>query len=274
MSAAPAHHAPLTFAQLLDDGEVVETRADNSMINIERSLTSPEKISFHDLLQAWCGARPETPGHHQVISAELRNSFFARVFKLWDSSDTQISLPELAPRKLKEASFQAGYLKENLPVTPSKRKRGITTQTNPNRMALKPAYLTVEFSSESEGKEFRLVWRDERGTRIPVDYVRYHEGVTKAHAILKAIKAWDRDLRSRVEDYNTKLIIALARMRIVRFAKAGTQNVPYIPDHLRVNGRILPCKLISDEFAEYFNVMKKVFEGLGNSQVGAPSHMM
>ncbi|KAG5788843.1 hypothetical protein H9Q69_012092 [Fusarium xylarioides] len=133
-------------------------------------------------------------------------------------------------------------------------------------MALKPAYLTVEFSSESEGKEFRLVWRDERGTRIPVDYVRYHEGVTKAHAILKAIKAWDRDLRSRVEDYNTKLIIALARMRIVRFAKAGTQNVPYIPDHLRVNGRILPCKLISDEFAEYFNVMKEVFEGLGNSQ--------
>ncbi|EWG47929.1 hypothetical protein FVEG_16213 [Fusarium verticillioides 7600] len=45
--------------------------------------------------------------------------------------------------------------------------------------------------------------------------------VTKAQAIRGAINAWDRDQRNRVEEYNTKLIIALARMRVDRFAEAG-----------------------------------------------------
>ncbi|KAI1030614.1 hypothetical protein LB505_004145 [Fusarium chuoi] len=274
MADAPAPHAPISFEQMLNDSEVSETRSSGSAIFSATDLTLHEKLSFHDLLTEWCSQRPTTEGRSQVISHELRTSFFARVFRLWDSNETQISLPKLAPRTLKETSFEAGYLKDTLPITPSKRKRGATLQDNINRLANKPACLSVEFSSESEGKEFRLVWRDKGGSRVPVDYAKYKEGITKAKAIQGAITRWDRDERFRVEEYNTKVIVALARMRIVRFAKAGTQDVPYIPQNLQVNDRMIPCKLISDEFAEYFQVMKEVYEGLGCSKVGAPNHMM
>ncbi|EXL62706.1 hypothetical protein FOCG_01211 [Fusarium oxysporum f. sp. radicis-lycopersici 26381] len=231
-------------------------------------------MSFNDLLQEWCNTRPATARHTQVISSALQKSFFERVFQLWDSNETFVSLPQLLPKKLRQTSFEAGLFKANLPVTPSKRKRGTTKQDNDHRMANSPAFLSVEFSSEAEGREFRLVWKDGGSTKVPVEYVKLKDGMTKAKAIEGAIINWDRNERSRVEEYNTKLIIALARMRIVRFAEAGTNAFPHIPQDLRVNNRTLQCKLISDEFDEFFNMMKAVHEGLSQSKLGAPKHMM
>ncbi|KAF5713200.1 hypothetical protein FMUND_8050 [Fusarium mundagurra] len=165
MPEAPAPHAPISFGRLLDDNEVVETRSNGSGISSAADLTVHEKISFHDLLTEWCNARPATARHNQVISSELRKSFFDRVFQLWDSRETQVSLPQLAPRTLKETSFEAGYLQDNLPITPRKRKLGDTAQRNEHRLANKPAYLSVEFSSESEGRD-PPVWRDKGSTRL------------------------------------------------------------------------------------------------------------
>ncbi|EMT65133.1 hypothetical protein NOF04DRAFT_12400 [Fusarium oxysporum II5] len=231
-------------------------------------------MSFNELLQEWCNARPATVRHTQVISSALRKSFFERVFQLWDSNETFVSLPELLPKKLRQTSYEAGLFKANLPVTPSKRKRGTTKQDNDHRMASAPAFLSVEFSSEAEGREFRLVWKDGGSTKVPVEYVKLIDGMTKAKAIEGAIMNWDRNERARVEEYNTKLIIALARMRIIRFAKAGTHAFPYIPQDLRVNNRTIQCKLITDEFDEFFQMMKAVHEGLSRSKLGAPNHMM
>ncbi|KAM5514205.1 hypothetical protein FOXYSP1_05171 [Fusarium oxysporum f. sp. phaseoli] len=244
-------HTHSSTVHMAADTELVASRAAGQSTVSEAGFTLLEKISFNDLLQEWCNTRPAT-----------------------DSNDTFVSLPQLPPKKLRQTSYEAGLFKANLPVTPSKRKREITKQDYDHRMAGKPAFLSVEFSSEAEGGEFCLVWKDGGSTKVPVEYVKYKEGMAKAMAIEGAITNWDRNERARAENFNTKLIIALARMRIVRFAKAGTQDFPYIPQELRVNNRTIQCKLISDEFEEFFNVMKAVHEGLSRSKVGAPNHMM
>ncbi|KAF5628190.1 uncharacterized protein FTJAE_8942 [Fusarium tjaetaba] len=193
-SDVPAANSPpadvaMTPQAMLNDAEVVATRVRGNRVPEGSNLTVVEKISFQDLLQEWCDARPATIGHTQVLTEELRKGFFPKVFTNWDSDESCVPLPSMAPRTLQKSSFHAGYLKDNLPITPQKRKRGVTVQDNPKRMALQPAYLTVEFSSESEGKELRFVWRDEKGTRVPVDYIEYREDVTKAQAIQSAIEA-------------------------------------------------------------------------------------
>ncbi|EXA50620.1 hypothetical protein FOVG_03239 [Fusarium oxysporum f. sp. pisi HDV247] len=274
MPDTPPSRDLFTAVHMAADTELVASRAAGQSTVSEAGFTLLEKISFNDLLQEWCNTRPATARHNQVISSALRKSFFERFFQLWDSNDTFVSLPQLPPKKLRQTSYEAGLFKANLPVTPSKRKREITKQDYDHRMAGKPAFLSVEFSSEAEGGEFCLVWKDGGSTKVPVEYVKYKEGMAKAMAIGGAITNWDRNERAGAENFNTKLIIALARMRIVRFAKAGTQDFPYIPQELRVNNRTIQCKLISDEFEEFFNVMKAVHEGLSRSKVGAPNHMM
>ncbi|RSM05127.1 hypothetical protein CDV31_009686 [Fusarium ambrosium] len=51
---------------------------------------------------------------------------------------------------------------------------------------------------------------------------------------------------ARIEQYNKALIIALARLHILAFAKTGTQEIPSINDAHRVNGRIKMVELASD----------------------------
>ncbi|KAF4332686.1 hypothetical protein FBEOM_13524 [Fusarium beomiforme] len=238
--------------------------------------------------------------------------------------------------KLEGTWVPAGYFVDSLPITPSKRKAGESIQSNRWRMANAPAYMSVKFESNSEGKDFKLCWRDRTGNHVKSDFVKFapgitraqaiekaivnydkhnrraneptylsvefdhesdskdfnlvwkdgasnkaparyaklNEGMTKAQAIESAILNWDKNERLIVDKYNTKLIIALARMRIVRFAKEGTNNFPYIPQDLRVNDCTLQCQLASDEFEEYYGDIKKVHENLKRRKVGAPSHRM
>lgn len=199
---------------------------------------------------------------------------FDKVFYLWNSDDDIVVMPTLHEKKIQETSVPVGYFVENLPITPSKRKRGQTFQTNPHRMAQAAAYMSAKFESNSEGKDFKLCWKDKGGLTVGAEFVRFKEGVTKAQAIESTIVNWDKCERARVEKYNTELIIALARMRIVRFAREGTALPPYIPQELRVNNRTIKCNLISDEFEEHYNIIKAVHGGLKGRKIGRPNHMI
>ncbi|RKK87723.1 hypothetical protein BFJ69_g475 [Fusarium oxysporum] len=141
-------------------------------------------------------------------------------------------------------------------------------------MARTPAYMSVKFEANSQGKEFKTFWKDEGGLNVSSEFVKLKEGFTKAKAIEAAIVNWDKCERARVEKFNTELVIALARMRIVRFAREGTAQPPYIPQELRVNNRTIKCNLISDEFEEHYNIIKAVHEGLKGRKIGRPNHMI
>ncbi|CVK89640.1 uncharacterized protein FMAN_04191 [Fusarium mangiferae] len=178
----------------------------------------------------------------------MRDLFFEKVFFAWNSDDNMIAMPVLNVKKLKETSVAAGYFIKNLPVTPSKQKQGQDFQTNPHRMANASAYLN----------------KDESGLTVSAEFVRFKDGYTMAKAIDAAIVNWDMRERTRVDEYNSELIISLARMHTVRFAKDGTDHPPHIPHELQVNNRTLKCQLISDDFEEHYNMVKAVENGLSS----------
>ncbi|CAF3533564.1 unnamed protein product [Fusarium graminearum] len=64
--------------------------------------------------------------------------------------------------------------------------------------------------------------------------------------------------KARVQGYNNALIIALARARIIAFAKAGTVHPPVVAEDLRINHRLNQCILISDNFNKFATMMINV----------------
>ncbi|KAG7435334.1 hypothetical protein Forpi1262_v002658 [Fusarium oxysporum f. sp. raphani] len=246
----------ITPDQFRDDTNVCARRAAGVPAHREGDFTWLEKISFNDLLQEWCNARPESQGHTQVMSMELRKSFFNRVFKYWSSDEDLVSFPTLPAKKREDTS----------------RKRGQDKQTNKNRLANGQAWLSVRFDADEN--EIKFVWRDFHGSEASSKFVQLNPGLTKAAAMEKAIVNWDTRERERVETYNTALIVALARMRILRFVAAGTALPPYIPHELQVNERLLKCSLISDKFEEHYTVYNLIHQGLAGRRIGNPSHDM
>ncbi|WKT43258.1 hypothetical protein QSH57_008094 [Fusarium oxysporum f. sp. vasinfectum] len=237
----------ITPDQFRDDTNVCARRAAGVPAHREGDFTWLEKISFNDLLQEWCNARPESQGHTQVMSMELRKSFFNRVFKYWSSDEDLVSFPTLPAKKREDTSVL-------------------------NRLANGQAWLSVRFDADEN--EIKFVWRDFHGSEASSKFVQLNPGLTKAAAMEKAIVNWDTRERERVETYNTALIVALARMRILRFVAAGTALPPYIPHELQVNERLLKCSLISDKFEEHYTVYNLIHQGLAGRRIGNPSHDM
>ncbi|KAF4958227.1 hypothetical protein FGADI_2599 [Fusarium gaditjirri] len=206
----PVSHSHLSQAQMCRDEEVTANRSASTTITEPKDFSLMEKVSFNDLLQEWCAARPNSGDNSQVLTAKLRESFFERFFYLWDSTDDMVVMPTLHEKNIRE---------------------------------------TAEF-------------------------VRFKDGITKAKAIESAIVNWDKYERARVDKFNSDLIIALARMRIVQFAQDGTESPPTIPQELRINGRTLKCQLISDDFEEHYNIVKAVHNGLKARKIGRPHHII
>ncbi|KAF4426084.1 hypothetical protein FACUT_9936 [Fusarium acutatum] len=180
-------------------------------------------------------------------------------------------MPIINDKKLKETSVAVGYFVKNLPVTPSKRKRGQSFQTNPHRMAEADAYLNVSFEANSQGKDCKTCWKDEGGLTVSSEFVRFKDGMSRAQAVELAIVNWDKCERAQVDKYNSEFIIALARMHTVRFAKDGTSHPLYIPHELQVNSRTLKCKLISDEFEAYKGMINTISQRLQKTKLGRPN---
>lgn len=268
----PTQPAPLVpLSTVLMDGDVTVSRDNTTTIFEAKELSLIGRDSFSDLLREWCDARRATRTNTQTFTADDQKSFFEKVFYLWISDDDMVAMPTLQEKKIQETSVPVGYFIENLPVTPSKRKRGQTFQTNPRRMARAPAYMSVKFEANSQGKEFKTCWKDEGGLTVSSEFVKLKEGFTKAKAIEAAIVNWDKCERARVEKFNTELIIALARMRIVRFAREETANPLYVPQDLRVNNRTIKCDLISDEFEAFKDMVNAVSERLKKKKIGRPN---
>ncbi|KAM0558589.1 hypothetical protein ACHAPJ_004784 [Fusarium lateritium] len=177
-------------------------------------------------------------------------------------------MPTLDDKKLAEIAVPT----EDLPVTPQKRKRGIQEQDNKHRRARATAWLSVHMNAQ--GFSFEPLWRDNMSSAVNSKFVQLNEGWTMKKAIKKSILNWDTQERDRVEWYNTRMVVALARMRIHRFAQAGTEILPVVPHHLRVNERTLKCDLVSDRFGEMTTLMTEINDDLRRMNPGAPSNIM
>lgn len=97
-----------------------------------------------------------------------------------------------------------------------------------------------------------------------LSYVKYKEGITKAKALEFETLSPDGTETRGSERRNTtrKSSLHLPGCESLDLLRQGPKTpIPYIPQTLQVNDRMMPCKLISDEFAEYFEVIKEVYKG-------------
>ncbi|CAJ0554128.1 Ff.00g126400.m01.CDS01 [Fusarium sp. VM40] len=264
--------APMMSEQIAADNFVCQSRNILDSIINESDLTINEKSKLFDLLQHWCMARPSTPGHAQAVSASLRHAFYELVFENWDSENDFISFPVRAEKKLAQIAVPVGVFTEDLPVTPRKRKLGQEQQLNKDRRAGAPAYLSVHLNAQ--GFNFETLWRDQHGSIVNSKFVRLAEGLTMEKAIEKAILNWDARERKLVQQYNTDMVIALARRRIREFSRAGTAALPYVPSELEINGRLIKCDLISDGMHEMSQSFLRIVQAVERRQPRAPRNRM
>ncbi|RSL76722.1 hypothetical protein CEP51_009704 [Fusarium floridanum] len=166
----------------------------------------------------------------------------------WTSAHDFIPLPTLPDKKKEQVSVPVGKLNDSLPVTPTKRKRGQAEQLDPARARVATALLSIHLNIATY--DVGTLWRDGNFATINRKYVDLDEGLTMKAAIRRAILNYDQCEAARIEQYNKALIIALARLRILAFAKTGTQEIPSISDAHRVNGRIKVVELASDQLLE------------------------
>ncbi|KAI8714395.1 hypothetical protein NCS52_01159200 [Fusarium sp. LHS14.1] len=212
-------------------------------------LSEREKESLYDLLERWATMRPSNGTTTQTITETFKSQFFEEVFNRWTSVHDFVPLPILPERKKEQVSVPVGKLKDNLPVTPMKRKRGQADQMDLARVRGATALLSIHLSIGAYDLGF--LWRDGNFATMNQKFVQLDEGLTMKLAIRRAILNYDQCETSRIEQYNKALVIALARLRILAFAKTGTQAVPSVDDAHRVNGRIEMVELASDLLLQF-----------------------
>lgn len=93
-------------------------------------------------------------------------------------------------------------------------------------------------------------------------------------AIEKAILDWDDWERKLVQQYNTELVVALARRRILEFSCAGTAAPLYVSLDLEINGRLIQCDLVSDGLDEMQRSLTRISEAVQRRRPGAPRTRM
>ncbi|KAG5655936.1 hypothetical protein KAF25_000856 [Fusarium avenaceum] len=216
--------------------------------------------------------RPSTPCHAQAVSASLRHAFYELVFENWDSENDFIAFPVRAEKRLAQIAVVVGVFTEDLPVTPRKRKLGQEQQLNKGRRAGAPAYLSVHLNAK--GFNFESLWRDQHGSTVNSKFVRLSEGMTLKKAIEKSILSWDAWERTLVQQYNTEMVIALARCRVREFSRAGTAAPPYVSSDLEINDRLIQCDLVSDGLDEMQRSLTRISEAVQRRRPGAPRTRM
>ncbi|OBS20744.1 hypothetical protein FPOA_07084 [Fusarium poae] len=196
-----------------------------------------------------------------VRSCRLTPVILRQIFKNWDSDKKVVLLPSVPGKKnLSEIAVPVGEFKHDLPSGPQKRKSNI----KPERRAHATAWLEVECKTYG----IKGIWRDGLGGIVDGLHVRFKDGVTKADAITKACINWYQVEKDRCNNYNTQVVVALARLQIIKFAEAGTSQKPQVPADLKVNGCLMPCRLISDDVPRIKSSLEELAEAMGKLDIG------
>ncbi|KAF4965883.1 hypothetical protein FSARC_6353 [Fusarium sarcochroum] len=264
----------MTTQEIRNDSHISTTRAAAITIMQASDLTKEEKGALHDLLQVWMEMRPGGRANDHGISSRLRKDFYDIVFHLWDSSTEFNPLPTLSDQKLPEIAVSVGTFREDLPLTPRKSKRGQQDQEMKSRRSGALAWLSAYLTADEGGVRRCLhrsddLWRDSTGPAVNSKYVQLNEGLTMEKAIERAVINFDQNDRDMVENYNTRLVVALARSRIYRFGQAGTHSAPVVPHHLQVNERTIKCDSIGDTLEAMAQSLTTISDRIKRRQTGA-----
>ncbi|KAJ4160596.1 hypothetical protein NW754_003716 [Fusarium falciforme] len=205
-----------------------------------------------DLPVPW--ARIEGDAKEESLTTEMLENFLKAVFKRWDSTNGAPNIPEKpAARNKREMSVQA-----------KARKLGAS------------AWLAV---STKHPEVVKFDFRDDNQRMVSQNKVKinYHPDTTYESAQIQSMRIFDQAEAARAEGFDKRLLIALARNRIVALAKngndPGNSPSPLIAADHQLGKRLFEPKLSGPQLLEQTRKQLRLVRGYyGDNYMGLLQH--
>ncbi|KAF5621569.1 uncharacterized protein FTJAE_11202 [Fusarium tjaetaba] len=184
------------FKNLLEDQDVVETRAADECVSGHNQLVIKEKMWLHDLIKLY--EYVQRKGDVYLPADETYKHFWIAVFKDWDSKMPVSESDPLPPRD--KPKIHNG--------------RRSTKVRKGNAI---PIYLSLDLDADG----ITWLYKDKAGQRVLKSQVKLLIGLSEAQAKHNFLTHFDISEKNKVCSHNLQLIVEAARRRIQKWAIAG-----------------------------------------------------
>ncbi|KAM0341328.1 hypothetical protein ACHAPU_010071 [Fusarium lateritium] len=250
------------------------SRLPKTVIRSSEELIPSEYHRLLDLAQAWIGFKfKKTAGISSESTSENQTKiFFEKIFDGWTSMNRSVRIPGFPVKNEWDSTIEVGSWKWNLLDSPSKlkpkreqeEKGNSVTATSANktereeaRKKGQPAFLSLELTVGHSEPKLSFDFKDGNGQHASVDDVQFHRGMNHVAARAECIVYHDNQQKERARKRNLKFIVALAHLRIIRWAASGNDGGPAVPIFgYRLGGLIEPI-LAFPYFDQILNDMIK-----------------
>ncbi|KAJ4192702.1 hypothetical protein NW755_003849 [Fusarium falciforme] len=262
--------AKLTRGHILEKLDLVAapSRAPKKVIAKAYDLTSIELFMLGDLPVPW--ARIEGDAKEESLTTKMLENFLKAVFKRWDSTNGAPNIPEKpAARNKREMSVQVGRRKQegfDEPLIKEAKARKLGAS----------AWLAV---STKHPEVVKFDFRDDNQRMVSQNKVKinYHPDTTYESAQIQSMRIFDQAEAARAEGFDKRLLIALARNRIVALAKngndPGNSPSPLIAADHQLGKRLFEPKLSGPQLLEQTRKQLRLVRGYyGDNYMGLLQH--
>ncbi|KAJ4210514.1 hypothetical protein NW767_000787 [Fusarium falciforme] len=235
-----------------------ESRAPQTPILDAEGLTKGEAISLVDLARYWTRIGKTEPSPQHPSMAECLPALLEAVFDGWDSSEGAPEAPIEPGRNKRDTGLKIGTWEEDLQPSLAETAGAKRKQTDD---AEKPQ--KKKPSARKQGADAWLT------LSLPKDGgFKYTPGMSHFKAMQRCISIYDQAEEHRVNDFNKRLVLAMSRRRIPRFAQSGNvgddEGHPEIPREESIEELFVVLRLACDAFDEHWELIAKLRGKLGH----------
>ncbi|KAF5976199.1 hypothetical protein FCOIX_7228 [Fusarium coicis] len=211
VSSHPICHE-VGFKNLLEDQDVVETRAADECVSEHSQLVIKEKMWLHDLVKLY--EYVQRKGDVYLPADETYKHFWITVFNDWNSKMPVSESDPLPPRDKPNIQYQVGYFSTDASSNQPANGRRSTKACKGNEI---PIYLSLDLDSDG----ITWLYKDKAGQRVFKSQVKLLIGLSEAQAKHNFLTHFDISEKNKVCGHNLQLIVEAARRRIQKWAIAG-----------------------------------------------------
>ncbi|KAF5989928.1 hypothetical protein FBULB1_441 [Fusarium bulbicola] len=210
-SSRPICHE-VGFKNLLEDQDVVESRAADECVSEHSQLVIKEKMWLHDLIKLY--EYVQRKGDVYLPADETYKYFWSTVFKDWNSKMPVSESDPLPPRGTPDIHYQVGYYSTDASSNQPANGRRSSKARKGNAI---PIYLSLDLDADG----INWLYKDKTGQRVYKSQVKLLLGLNETQAKQNVLIHYDTYEKNRICGHNLQLIVEAARRRIQKWAIAG-----------------------------------------------------
>ncbi|KLO91246.1 uncharacterized protein LW93_8490 [Fusarium fujikuroi] len=210
-SSHPIGHE-VGFKNLLEDQDVIESRAADECISEHSQLVIKEKMWLHDLIKLY--EYVQRKGDVYLSADETYKNFWITVFKNWNSKMPVSESDPLPARGKPDIHYQVGYYSTDASSNQPANGRRSSKARKGNAI---PIYLSLDLDADG----INWLYKDKTGKCVYKSQVKLLVGLSETQAKHNFLTHYDISEKNKVCGHNLQLIVEAARRRIQKWAIAG-----------------------------------------------------